>query len=199
MEELGIQIICANSPQAKGRVERANQTLQDRLVKELRLRGICDMQAGNAYLPEFCQDFNRRFAVAPRSSHDAHRPLLKNDHLDLILTHQKTGILSKNLTVQANKVIYQIQTDRPGYALRNAQVTICENAQGEVSILYNHKPLAFTIFHKPIRQAEVVDTKTLDRQIRTPTPPAPDHPWRRGFGNHINGRPIQKAPPHGSD
>lgn len=199
MEELGIQIICANSPQAKGRVERANQTLQDRLVKELRLRGICDMQAGNAYLPEFCEDFNRRFAVAPRSSHDAHRPLLKNDNLDLILTHRKTGILSKNLTVQANKVIYQIQTDRPGYALRNAQVTICENAQGEVTILYNHKPLAFTIFHKPIRQAEVVDTKTLDRQIRTPTPPAPDHPWRRGFGNHINGRPIQKAPPHGSD
>ena len=198
MEDLGIQVICANSPQAKGRVERANQTLQDRLVKELRLRNISDMQAGNAYLPEFREDYNRRFAVQPRSSHDAHRPLLKTENLDIILTHQKTGTLSKNLTVQANKVIYQIQTDRPGYALRNAQVTICQNAQGEVTILYNNKPLAYTIFQKPIRQAEVVDTKTLDRQIRTPKPPAPDHPWRRGFGRHLDGKPIQENPPHDS-
>ncbi len=102
MQDLEIEIICANTPQAKGRVERANQTLQDRLVKELRLRGISDMAAGNAYLPEFREDFNRRFAVPPRSSHDAHRPLLKTENLDLILTHQKTGTLSKNLTVQSN-------------------------------------------------------------------------------------------------
>ena len=108
MQELNIQIICANSPQAKGRIERANQTLQDRLVKELRLRRISDMQAGNAYLPEFLADFNRRFAVQPRSSHNAHRPLLKTENLDLILTYQKTGTLSKNLTVQSNKIIYQI-------------------------------------------------------------------------------------------
>ena len=74
MQELHIQIICANTPQAKGRVERANQTLQDRLPKELRLRGISDWEAGNAFLPEFIDDFNRRFAVQPRSSHDAHRP-----------------------------------------------------------------------------------------------------------------------------
>lgn len=111
MQDLDIQIICASTPQAKGRVERANQTLQDRLVKELRLRGISDMVAGNPYLPEFRDDFNRRFAVEPRSTHDAHRPLLKTENLDLILTHQKTGTLSKNLTVQSNKVIYQIQSD----------------------------------------------------------------------------------------
>jgi hypothetical protein len=121
MQELDIQIICASSPQAKGRVERANQTLQDRLVKELRLQGISDIDSANAYLPEFRADFNRRFAVAPRSTHDAHRPLLKTENLDLILTHQKTGVLSKNLTVQANKIIYQIQSDRPDYALRNAR------------------------------------------------------------------------------
>ena len=199
MQELDIQIICANSPQAKGRIERANQTLQDRLVKELRLRGISDMEAGNAYLPEFRQDFNRRFAVAPRSSHDAHRPLLKSENLDVILTHQKTGTLSKNLTLQANKVIYQIQSDRPDYALRNAKVTVCENAKGEVTILYKNQPLAYTIYHKAPRQAEVVDSKTLDRQIRTPKPPAPDHPWRKGFGRHLNGKPIQDTPPHGAD
>jgi transposase len=199
MEELDIQIICANTPQAKGRIERANQTLQDRLVKELRLQAISDMQTANAYLPVFREDFNRRFAVQPRSSHDAHRPLLKPENLDIILTHQKKGTLSKNLTVQANNVVYQIQSDRPDYALRNAQVTICENAQGEVTILYNHQPISYTIFHKPIRQAQIVDSKTLDRQIRTPKPPAPDHPWRQGFGRHLNGKPIQDTPPHGSE
>jgi hypothetical protein len=199
MQELDIQIICANSPQAKGRVERANQTLQDRLVKELRLRGISDMAAGNAYLPEFREDFNRRFAVEPRSSHDAHRPLLKTDDLDLILTHQKTGTLTKNLTVQSRGVVYQIQSDRPDYALRHAQVTVCENARGEVTILYKNKPLAFTTFHKPPHQAEVVDTKTLDRQIRTHKPPAPDHPWRHGFARPTLDKPIQEVLPHGSD
>jgi len=198
MQELDIQIICANTPQAKGRIERANQTLQDRLVKELRLRGISDLEAGNAYLPEFREDFNRRFAVLPRSSHNAHRPLLKTENLEVILTHQKVGSLSKNLTVQSNNVVYQIQSDRPDYTLRNAQVTVCENAKGEVTILYKNKPLSYTLYHKPTRQAEVVDTKTLDRQIKTPKPPAPDHPWRR-YGHHISGKPIQEAAPDGAD
>jgi transposase len=198
MQALDIQIVCANTPQAKGRVERANQTLQDRLVKELRLRGISDIEAGNAYLPEFREDFNHRFAVHPRSTYNAHRPLLKTENLDLILTHQKTGTLSKNLTVQSNKFIYQIQSDRPDYALRNAQVTVCENAKGEVTILYKNKPLSYTIYHKPARQAEVVDIKTLDRQISTPKSPPPDHPWRT-YGHHLNGKPIQDTLPNGSD
>jgi hypothetical protein len=198
MQELDIQIICANSPQAKGRVERANQTLQDRLVKELRLQDISDIDTANAFLPQFREDFNRHFAVQPRSSHDAHRPLLKTENLDLILTRQKTGTLSKNLTVQSNRVIYQIQSDRPDYALRNAQVTVCENAQGEVTILYKNKPLPYTIFHKASQQAEVVDSKTLDRHIRLPKPPPANHPWRR-YGRRVNGKPVQETSPHGSD
>jgi transposase len=194
MQELGIQIICANSPQAKGRIERANQTLQDRLVKELRLHGISDMQAGNAYLPEFREDFNRRFAVLPRSNHDAHRPLLKTENLDIVFTHQKTGSLSKNLTIQANKIIYQIQTDRPAYTLHNATVTVCENAKGDVTILYNKSPLSYTIYIKPPRQAEIADTKTLDLLLRNSVSPAPDHPWRQ-YGKHINGKTIHIPPP----
>jgi transposase len=198
MQVLDVQIICANTPQAKGRIERANQTLQDRLVKELRLRGISDLDSANAFLPEFRQDYNRRFAVAPRSNHDTHRPVLKSENLDLILTHQKTGTLSKNLTVQSKGVIYQIQSNRPDYALRNAQVTVCENAKGEITILYKNKPLAYTIYQKSPRQAEVVDSKTLDRQIKTPKPPAPNHPWRH-YGSHLNGKPIQEALHNGTD
>jgi transposase len=198
MQELDIQIICANSPQAKGRVERANQTLQDRLVKELRLRNISTIQAANAFAPEFCEDFDRRFAVSPRSNHDAHRPVLKTENLNLIFTRQKTGTLSKNLTVQFHKVIYQIQSDRPGYALRNAQVTICETAKGEITILYKNEPLAFTTFKKLPHQAEVADTKNVNRLLQPPTPPAPDHPWRQ-YGQHLNGSPILNTPPNGTD
>lgn len=181
MKELGIEIICANSPQAKGRVERANETLQDRLVKEMRLRGISSMEAGNAYLPEFMVDFNRRFAVSPRSGHDAHRPLTAKENLDRILTWQETRNLSKNLTVQFDKVVYQIQTLRPTYALRNATVTICQNANGLVTILYKEKPLDYTIFHTQPRQAEVVSSKDIDLAMqnqRKAHKPAPDHPWR---------------------
>jgi transposase len=198
MQELDIQIICANTPQAKGRVERANQTLQDRLVKELRLRDISDIDRANAFLPEFRQDFNHRFSVQPRSTHDAHRPLLTSENLDIILTDQKTGTLSKNLTVQHNKVIYQIQSSHPDYTLRQAQVTVCENAKAEITILHKNTPLTFTIYHKPARQAEVVDTKTLDHQLKIPKPPAPDHPWRT-YGHRISGKPIPEASPHGAD
>jgi len=198
MDELDIQLICANSPQAKGRIERANQTLQDRLVKELRLRGISDLEAGNAYLPEFREDFNRRFAVAPRSMHNAHRPLLKTDKLDVILTHQKTGTLSKNLTVQFKHVVYQIQSNRPDYALRHAKVIVCENVKGEVTILYHDKPLTYTVYHKAPRQAAIADSKTIDQQLKSPWTPPADHPWRQ-YGRHLDGKPIQPAAAEGAD
>jgi len=198
MLELDIQIICADTPQAKGRVERVIETLQDRLVKELRLQGISDIDRANAFLPDYREEFNQRFAVQPRSNHDAHRPLLETENLDIILTHQETRTLSKNLTVQYNKTIYQIQSKRPGYAMRNAQVTVCENAKGNITILYKNHPLDYTLYHKPQRQAEVVSSKTLDHLLRQPIPPAANHPWRQ-YGHHLNGKPIQEAAPHGSD
>jgi hypothetical protein len=196
MQELEIEIICANTPQAKGRVERVNQTLQDRLVKELRLRGISTREAANAYLEEFREDFNRRFAVAPRSSHNAHRPLRSSEHLEVIFTKQKTGVLSRNLTLQYQKTIYQIQTNRPAYALHNAPITICESAKGEITLLYKNQLLSYTTHKQLARQSEVVDTKSLNRAI--PPSPAAHHPWRT-YGQHLNGQPILETPPHASD
>ena len=196
MKALDIEIICANTPQAKGRVERVNQTLQDRLVKELRLNGISTIDVANSFVPEYIPDFNRRFAVQPRSSWDAHRPLLfSEDELNIILSLQETRILSKNLTIQYHKVIYQIQTTRPTYALRKAQVTVCENAQGEIAILYKGRPLDYSIFHRQQRQAEVVMSKEIDTHLRKskkPYKPAPNHPWRQ-YGRRINGRPIPET------
>jgi transposase len=191
MQELDIQIICANSPQAKGRVERVIQTLQDRLPKEMRLRGISTLAAGNAYLPEFLKDFNQRFAVEPRSTVNAHRPLTTKDDLARILTWQETRTLSKNLTLQFHKTVYQIQSNRPPYALRNAQVTVCVNAQEELTILYHGKALSYSIYNHQAKQAEVVSTKQLDhalQQRRLPHTPAPDHPWRQGFATPLSKR-----------
>ena len=201
MQELDIQIICANSPQAKGRVERVIQTLQDRLPKELRLLGISNQAQGNAYLPEFMSDFNQRFAVEARSSLNAHRPLTSKDDLTLILTWQETRTLSKNLTLQFQKTVYQIQTDRPTYALRNAQVTVCVNAQEEITIWYHDKPLPYSIFKQQARQAEIVSSKQLDPALqpkRLPTIPAPDHPWRKGFATPLSKR-RNVTPPSAGD
>lgn len=184
MQALDIQILCANTPQAKGRVERANQTLQDRLVKELRLAGISDRVAANAFLPAFRADFNQRFAVVPRSSHDAHRPLLATEDLGLILSHQETRTLTKNLTLQYQQACYQIQTERPRYALHNAPVTVCESASGEIRILYHNQPLAFTLFQRQPRQAVVVSSKTIAAELDHPEKahkPAANHPWKRSY------------------
>ena len=176
MLSLEIPILCANTPQAKGRVERVNQTLQDRLVKEMRLRRINNMQQGNAYLPEFIADFNARFAVQPRSSLDAHRPMQAHQNLDQILVWQETRLITKNLTLQFKNVVYQIQTDRPAYALHKAQVTVCQDDQGNVSILYMGNELSYTIFQKQEHQAEVVSSQQVARK---PWHPAKNHPWRR--------------------
>ena len=198
MKDLDIEIICANTPQAKGRVERANQTLQDRLVKEMRLLGISSIEEGNVYVQEYIKDFNRRFAVVPRSSHDAHRPLLPTDDLDRILTWQETRTLSKNLTFQFKKVIYQILTSRPSYAMRKARITVCENAHGEISVLYKGHPLSFSIFHKQQHQAEVVSSKSIDQKLKKPWRPADDHPWRK-YGQRLNNSHISESSHHGAD
>jgi transposase len=202
MNSLDIEIICANTPQAKGRVERVNETLQDRLVKELRLSEISTIDAANAFVPEYIADFNRRFAVQPRSKHDAHRPqLFSADELNIIFSLQETRTLSKNLTIQYNKVIYQILTNRPTYALRKAQVTVCENSQGQITILYKGNPLLYSVFRKQIRQAQVIMSKDIDTHLNKPRKthkPAHDHPWRQ-YGRCISGKPIQETISHGND
>jgi transposase len=189
MQELDIQIMCANTPQAKGRVERVIQTLQDRLPKEMRLRNIRSHSAGNAFLPEFIQDFNQRFAEEPRSAVDAHRPLSPMEDLARIFSWQEPRTLSKNLTLQFYKTVYQIQTERSSYVLRKAQVLVCLTAQGEMTILYNGKTLPYTVYNQQAHQAEIISTKQLDRAFPSkhlPEKPAPDHPWR------TYGKPLSK-------
>ena len=93
----------------KGRVERMNKTLQDRLVKELRLRGISTMEVGNAFLAEFMEDYNRRFERTPKNSHDAHRPLHGDEDLSRIFTWQEERTMSRNLVVHFKRVSYLVE------------------------------------------------------------------------------------------
>lgn len=187
LKELDIELICAHSPQAKGRVERANQTLQDRLTKELRLRGISSLEQANAYLPEFIAAYNARFAVAPRVAESAHRSLGKGEDLERILTLCERRTLSKNLTLSYNNVIYQIKTNRAAYTMRGAHVEVREKSNGEITIEYKQRALEYTIYgEQEQQQGKVIEAKLLQlaaaraaarpKQKRGPVPMT--HPWR---------------------
>src|SRR2546422_3879195 len=109
LHALNIDIICANSSQAKGRVERAHKTLQDRLVKELRLAGASTLAEGNALLPAFIADYNARFAKPPANAKDLHRPLRASDDLEDAFAWKEERTLSQALTLQYDKVIFLLE------------------------------------------------------------------------------------------
>jgi transposase len=186
MKELSIELLCAHSPQAKGRVERANQTLQDRLVKELRLRAISSVAEAEGYLPEFIADYNRRFSVAPRSEEDAHRPLEAGEDLSRILSWCETRVLSKNLTLSYDGRLYQIETPRAAYTMRGARVEVRETSAGAVRIEYKGQPLRCSLYHEQEReQGQVVEPKLLETRLKRKAAPererkgvALSHPWR---------------------
>ncbi len=181
-KELDIDTICAHSPQAKGRVERNHQTQQDRLIKELRLKGINTIDEANKFLDTiYWNTYNGRFAVLPESSRDAHRELLPEHELKKILSHKKQRTLSKNLEVQCDNVIYQIKLENPSWKLRKAKVTIIQGIDGEVHIEYNGKNLPFKIFSRQEACGKTIDSKEIDsffrekqeRKVRY------DHPWNK--------------------
>ena len=186
---LDIAPIHAGSPQAKGRVERANQTLQDRLVKEMRLRGICGIEAGNAYLPTFMADYNRRFGVAPRNPADAHRAVLHDAReLDLILCEQHERKLTKNLSISFEGDTYQVTGHGRGYRLRGAAVTVCKGWDGAVTVLREGRELPVRLLVEGGTVLPVEDGKSVRSRVdrakarqrsRPDWKPPPDHPWRR--------------------
>jgi len=132
--ELNIDILWANSSPAKGRVERMNGTLQDRLVKELRLRGISSMDAANAYAPLFMVDFNARFAKVPKSDFDAHRPLRGDEDLARIFSWREWRKVSASLTLQYDKVMYLLE-DRPAHRqLIHRYIEVADYPDGHVEL-----------------------------------------------------------------
>ena len=194
--ELGIECIPANTPQAKGRVERANQTLPDRLVKEMRLAGINDMDSANAWLPGYIADYNRRFAVVPKDPSDAHLAYPGTSaELVRTLSVHVTRMLSKNLSCQYENQLLQIKTTGTVLGLRGAKVTVHEHFDGRKELLWKKRLLAYTVMDKPRRQTPVADSKSVNARVDkamvwrdTGHKPAPSHPWRNmPIGKLANG------------
>ena len=148
MQELNIDVICANSPAAKGRVERAHQTLQDRLVKELRLAGVSSMDAGNEFIEAFRVRYNAKFGRPARDPTDLHRPLLDEHRLPEIFQEQRQAKVSKNLTLHYKRVMYVLENTPATRAIACKHVCVFEDEMGEVTLLFKGKKLNFRAFPK---------------------------------------------------
>ncbi len=165
LRELNIELLCARSPEAKGRVERANGTLQDRLVKELRLRGLNDPVAAAPFLPEFMVDYNRRFAKPPTVAYDAHRPLRPDDDLTQLFTLQETRRISRQLTVHYKRDLYVLDDSIATRRLRGTTATVSEAEDGTVTIRADGQALAARLYPKDHAQLDpgvIVEHKQLD-------------------------------------
>ncbi|WP_233869316.1 ISNCY family transposase [Paraburkholderia adhaesiva] len=168
MYELNIDAFCANSSSAKGRVERAHLTLQDRLVKELRLRGISTVAEANAYAPSFMAAYNARFAKPPKSGFDAHRPLRADESLDLVLTWREPRKVTKSLTVQYDRVMYLLE-DTPGNRKLIGQVIeIWEYPDGRIELRADERVLPYREYDRlaEIDQGAVVEHKRLSHVLQ---------------------------------
>ncbi len=171
MDQLRIEIIFANSPQAKGRVERMFETLQDRLVKELRLTGISTKEEGTRYFREvYIPKHNARFAVLPKDKADVHRELLPSDDLTRIFTVQTNRVISKALVVHYKNTRYQVDTTGAcSYLLKNQNILVEENREGGLVFRHKDKTIPYTIIGNVIRQPkilQVASAKTFtERQV----------------------------------
>src|SRR5476649_681010 len=163
LESLNITGICANSSQAKGRVERAHLTLQDRLVKELRLRGISTVVAANAWVPAFIAAYNVRFARPPRSDFDAHRPLRADENLDLLMTWRETRRVTKSLTVQYDRVMYLLEDNDESRRVMGKYLDTYQYPDGRIELRSNGTALPYSAYDRlsEVDQGEIIDNKRL--------------------------------------
>ena len=150
-------------------MERANKTLQDRLIKEMRLAGINSIEEANAWLPSFIEDFNRRFARTPYSLHDAHRPLRESSaELDDIFSRQCTRTLTRALTLQYDNVVYIIEPSDQTQRLIGKPVMIYDYPDGTIDIKHCGQTLSYSVFDKlrTVTQASITDNKRLGAVLK---------------------------------
>ena len=172
MEQLRIGLICANSPQAKGRVERLFETLQDRLVKELRLEGISDKTEGTRYFLEvYIPKHNAKFAVLPKDPINMHRVLLPSDDLSRIFTVQTARHVSKALVVQYKNTRYQLDTRGAyRYLLKKQQILVEENKAEVLVFRYKDKTIPYKVIGQIIQQAKLMQVASAksfqERQVQ---------------------------------
>jgi hypothetical protein len=169
--ELGVELIAAHSPQAKGRVERLFKTFQDRLIKELRLAGGSTLDEANRFLEDYLPIYNQRFSVQPVQPADLHRPRPASRELDRSLCIKTTRCLRRDWTVAHHGHLYQVQTN-----VRATHVQVEERVNGTMRITHHGRTLGFhAITSRPVKAATI----TPVHPPRRPVTPSPDHPWRR--------------------
>lgn len=180
-ELLGIKIIAAGSPEAKGRVERNHGTHQDRLVKKLRRKKIATHRAVNEYLEtEYCDDHNRRFAIEPTSEVDYHLPSPGARRLGEIFRLETDRVLGNDWVVRHDNRFYQVEEQSRNYAPAKSKVTVCEWEDGAMEIHYRGRKLTWHEIEERPQKPEVVAAKR--RRSSTPAAaPLPNHPWRRSY------------------
>jgi len=187
LRELGVQVIHAYSPQAKGRVERLFGTFQDRVIKEMRLAGIKNHKEGNTFLQVYLPKYNRRFGVAPAKEADLHRPFKDRKELDRILSIRNKRVLRNDFTVAHNKNLYQIKDN-----IRTKTVTVEERTEGSMYIMHNGQRLRYTeIKSRPIQEVK----KPVIPRVWKGVKPAAAHPWK-AVGTLVRERrePVPTAP-----
>src|ERR1700736_386021 len=163
LSELNIEILCANTSQAKGRVERAHHTLQDRLVKELRLAGISTIEAANAFLPAFVQTYNARFAKPPASERDLHRPIAGTNDLDDILCWREQRSVSRQLVINYSRMKLTLKPEGLAVRLRGKMVEIYDFPDGRLEVRWKGRSLPYSAFDKlqRVSHAAIVENKRL--------------------------------------
>lgn len=182
MQELDIEVICANSPQAKGRIERLFGTLQDRLVKEMRLADIHTPQEANMFLKEtYLPDHNQRFMVTPRSLGDAHRPLtdtLRARLPSILSVHSKRNV-NNDFTIRFKNRWLQLSAQQKTTVFKGDTVTIEERLDGTIHVRLRDTSLSFTSL--PERPERIRTRVTALTSEKPRVIPPPGHPWRKSF------------------
>jgi transposase len=174
VQELGSQVIHAQSPQAKGRIERLFGTLQDRLIKEMRLAGIRTMAAANDFLDGYLPRYNQRFAVPPAQPGDLHRPVTTGESLHRRLCLKTTRVLRRDWTVVHHGQLYQVHDP-----LRATHVVVEERVDGTIRITHQGRALQYhAIATRPVKKDESCPIVYAPRRR---VKPMPDHPWQKRF------------------
>jgi transposase len=170
LAELNIEILCANSSQAKGRVERANRTLQDRLVKELRMAGICDMAGGNTFLPKFVERFNEKFSVPAAKAENVHRRLnVQASRLADILCHREQRHLSQQLALAYDRRQIILERSELADKLAGQYVEVYDFTDRPLEVRWKGHSLPYRVFSKDqrISHTAIVENKRLSHALAT--------------------------------
>lgn len=192
--KLGIAIIAASSPQAKGRVERNHGTHQDRLIKKLRRRGIASYQAANRYLEQaYLPQHNRRFARPPAQPEDYHGRQPSRRELRQIFRLETPRTISHDWVIRHHGRCLQLQPGRRSYGPTKSQALVCEYEDGSVEVYYRGERMGFHEIAEPIR--EMREQRRPPASRRLPSKPKLDHPWRLGYEMRMASQAALAAPP----